>query len=253
MHIWLHTLLHAKHFNTSLPLSGRLSKTNQLSVFKGTWDITWYSDEAWFQLSGYVKSQNTHLWATEHPHEIHEVPLHLEKTGVWCAISRRHIIGPIFFHETLNTAYYLEIFNEFVDQLDDDELRNGYFQQDGATCHTSNESMTEIESFFDFESLMAAKISWLKSARFFPLGRLKRKHKLNQPLKGHIPDIILCNWSLYANKKLLTNKDLNAASKLQIYKTIIRPTVTYGCETWAMTITYWFLREGYLEKYTDQH
>ena len=38
---------------------------------------------------------------------------------------------------------------EFVDQLDDDELRNGYFQQDGATCHTSNESITEIESFFD--------------------------------------------------------------------------------------------------------
>ncbi len=43
----------------------------------------------------------------------------------------------------------MKIFNEFVDQLDDDELRNGYFQQDGATCHTSNESMTEIESFFD--------------------------------------------------------------------------------------------------------
>ena len=37
-------------------------------------------------------------------------------------------------------------------------------------------------------------------------------------------------------KELLTNKDLNAASKLQIYKSIIRPTVTYGCETWAMTV-----------------
>ena len=35
-----------------------------------------------------------------------------------------------FFHETLNTACYLEIFIEFVDQLDGDELRNGYFQQD---------------------------------------------------------------------------------------------------------------------------
>ena len=46
-------------------------------------------------------------------------------------------------------ARYLKILNEFVDQLDDDELRNGYFQQDGATCHTSNERMTEIESFFD--------------------------------------------------------------------------------------------------------
>jgi len=35
----------------------------------------------------------------------------------------------------------------------------------------------------------------------------------------------------------LNNKDLNAASKLQIYKSIIRPAVTYGCETWAMTVT----------------
>jgi hypothetical protein len=42
---------------------------------------------------------------------------------------------------------------------------------------------------------------------------------------------------LFANKKLLNNKDLNAASKLQIYKSIIGSTVTYGCETWAMTVT----------------
>ena len=39
------------------------------------------------------------------------------------------------------------------------------------------------------------------------------------------------------HKKLLKNKDLNAASKLQIYKSIIRHIVTYGCETWAMTVT----------------
>ena len=63
--------------------------------------------------------------------------------------KERGTLGPIFFHGTLNTARYLEISNEFVDQLDDDELRNGYFQQDGATCHTSKESMAEIESFFD--------------------------------------------------------------------------------------------------------
>jgi hypothetical protein len=42
---------------------------------------------------------------------------------------------------------------------------------------------------------------------------------------------------VFANKKLLKNNDLNAASKLQIYKSIIRTTVTYGCETWAMTVT----------------
>jgi len=54
----------------------------------------------------------------------------IRKRQVSCAISRRRVIGPIFFHETLNTARYTEIFNEFVDQLDDDELRKGYFQQD---------------------------------------------------------------------------------------------------------------------------
>jgi hypothetical protein len=33
-------------------------------------------------------------------------------------------------------------------QLTGDELITGYYQQDGATCHTSNASMREIESFF---------------------------------------------------------------------------------------------------------
>jgi hypothetical protein len=45
------------------------------------------------------------------------------------------------------------------------------------------------------------------------------------------------NRSLFANKNILTNKNLNSAIKLQIYKSIIRPTVTYGCETWAMSVT----------------
>ena len=39
MHIRLHTLLHEKHVDTSLPLSDRLSKTNQFPVVKETWDI----------------------------------------------------------------------------------------------------------------------------------------------------------------------------------------------------------------------
>ena len=43
---------------------------------------------------------------------------------------------------------YLQIFNEFVNQLTDDELTAVYYQQDGVTCHTSNASMREIESFF---------------------------------------------------------------------------------------------------------
>ena len=39
----------------------------------------------------------------------------------------------------------------YVNQLTDDDRTTGYFQQDGATCHTSNASMREIESFFKTE------------------------------------------------------------------------------------------------------
>ena len=80
---------------------------------------------------------------------------------------------------------YLKIFNEFVDQLDDDELRNGYFQQDGASCHTSNESMTEIESFFD--DRIISKALWpprspdLSPPDFFLWGALKGKAYANKP------------------------------------------------------------------------
>ena len=42
---------------------------------------------------------------------------------------------------------------------------------------------------------------------------------------------------MFANKKLMKKKDLNAASKLQIHKYILRPSVTYGCETWAIAVT----------------
>ena len=63
-------------------------------------------------------------------------------------MSRGHIIGPIFFNATITTAAYMEIFNTFVNQLDDKELSIGYFQQDGATSHTSHASMAEIQSSF---------------------------------------------------------------------------------------------------------
>ena len=45
-------------------------------------------------------------------------------------------------------SVYMEIFNTFVNQLDDEELSIGYFQQDVATSHTSHASMAEIQSFF---------------------------------------------------------------------------------------------------------
>ena len=63
-------------------------------------------------------------------------------------MSRQHIIGAIFFDATIITAAYMEIFNTFVNQLDDEELSVGYLQQDGTTSHTSHARVAKIQSFF---------------------------------------------------------------------------------------------------------
>jgi hypothetical protein len=75
------------------------------------------------------------------------------------------------------SAIYIEMFQDFVNQLDDEELSLGFYQQDGVTCHTSAASMAEIESFFP--SRVISKGLWpprspvLTPSDFFLWGHLK--------------------------------------------------------------------------------
>jgi hypothetical protein len=48
--------------------------------------------KTWFELSGFLNSQNNRF-----PLLIHEVPLHDVAVGVWCAISATTITGWIHF------------------------------------------------------------------------------------------------------------------------------------------------------------
>jgi hypothetical protein len=54
------------------------------------------------------------------------------------------IIDPIFFEEAVNIAAYFHIFTEFLEELIDTELTQGYFHQNGATCHASQEGYKEF-------------------------------------------------------------------------------------------------------------
>jgi hypothetical protein len=69
--------------------------------------LLFMSDEVGFHLSGFVNAQSTRQWDTENPHAEHEIPLHDQKVGVWCAVSGRKIIGPIFFYDTVNSKRYV--------------------------------------------------------------------------------------------------------------------------------------------------
>jgi len=93
----------------------------------------------------------------------------------------------------------MEIFNTFVNQVDDEELSIGYFQQDVVTSHTSHASMAEIQSFFS--DRVTSKGLWpLRSPNLMPpdyflWGYLKGRVYQNKPrnidaLKANITEEI---------------------------------------------------------------
>jgi len=49
------------------------------------------------------------------------------------------------------------------------------------------------------------------------------------------PGSLVGNHCYYAYGKLMKSRALNRSSKLKIYKSLIRPIVTYGCKTWTLT------------------
>jgi predicted transcriptional regulator len=157
-------------------------------IVEGELDQTLYfmSDESWFHLSGHVNSQDTRYWSAENPHNLHQVPLHDQKIGVWCAVSASRIIGPIFFDTTVNTDVYFQIFENFYYQLTENERQQCFSQKDGATCHTSHHSLTRIHETFT-EKRTVSKGLWpprspdLSSCDFYLWGYLKVKVCENNP------------------------------------------------------------------------
>lgn len=113
------------------------------------------SDEAHFSLNGCVNRQNLRFWATENPKETMEVPLHSLRVTVWCALTETSIIGPFFFETpdgqttTVNGERYGAMLREyFIPEADNMDLVNPFFQQDGATCHTTRVNMTILRERF---------------------------------------------------------------------------------------------------------
>lgn len=143
-------------------------------------NVTFMSDEAWFHLSGYVHSQNYRTWATENPHHFVETSLHPEKIGVWIAMSRQRVVGPIFFNDTINAERYrTQILQPFINQLHDDELQRGYFQQDGAPPHVARATLEFLDEYFG--ERLISKDRWpsrspdLTPLDFYLFGYLKTK------------------------------------------------------------------------------
>ena len=157
-------------------------------------DTVIFSDEAHFHLNGSVNKQNSRYWAKENPRELHERPLHCPRVTVWCGISIIGILGPYFFEEdnatvTVNSDRYCSMLENFLEpQLSEFGYGNVWFQQDGATAHTSRRSMEVLREMFPGRLIsLRGDIGWparspdLNPCDFFLWGYLKSKVYINRP------------------------------------------------------------------------
>ncbi len=160
-------------------------------------DDVWFSDEAHFLLSGHVNSKNNIFWGTAAPEDVLQRPLHSTKCTAWVAISKHGIIGPYWFEDenekavTVNTERYLVVTRKFWNTLG---RRRGitrdeqWFQQDGATPHTSNRALEWLrERFGDRLISRRCEIEWaphspdLNPPDFYLWGYLKDHVYENNP------------------------------------------------------------------------
>ncbi|GFV19557.1 putative DD41D transposase [Trichonephila clavipes] len=121
------------------------------NYFIGVFDC----DEAHFWLNGYVNKQNCRIWSEANRQVYVETPLHPEKLTVWCTLWAGGIIGPYFFKNdeghnfTVNgDRYKAMITNFFIPELNNHDVQDLWFQQDGATSHTARATIDLLKDTF---------------------------------------------------------------------------------------------------------
>ncbi|GFV63903.1 putative transposable element [Trichonephila clavipes] len=114
-----------------------------------------FSNEAHFWLNGYVNKQNCRIWSEANSQVYVETPLHPEKLTVWCALWAGGIIGPYVFKNdeahnvTVNGDRYRAMITNFIiPELNNHDVQELWFQQDGATCHTARATIDLLKDTF---------------------------------------------------------------------------------------------------------
>ena len=114
---------------------------------------------------------------------------------VWCEFWYDTIIGPFFFENeqgaavTVNGERYRAMLNEFLfPKIEEDDMDDIWFQQDGATCHTTNIIIDLLRTVFENRIISRnSDVNWpprscdLTSLDYFLWGAVKDKCYTNYP------------------------------------------------------------------------
>ncbi|XP_060851646.1 uncharacterized protein LOC132930005 [Rhopalosiphum padi] len=153
-----------------------------------------------------------------------EKQMHSQRVTVWCGFWAGGVIGPYFFEdergnaETVNGYRYRNMISNFLwPILDDMDTEEMWFQQDGATCHTSGTTIALIREKFDGRIIsIRGDQQWpprscdLTPCDFFLWGYIKSLVYANKPrtlfdlkqeirrviseLDGQVCENVICNF-----------------------------------------------------------
>ena len=131
------------------------------------------SDEVHFDLGGFVNKQNCRIWGKENPHAYIEKPTHTKKVTVWCGFWSRVLIGSKMSTERPLQSMAIVIGpNEFLfTKIEEENIGNFWFQQDGATCHTTEATLDVLRPVFE-DRIISRRADVVRPPRRYDLAPL---------------------------------------------------------------------------------
>uniref|UniRef100_A0AAF5DM15 Tc1-like transposase DDE domain-containing protein n=1 Tax=Strongyloides stercoralis TaxID=6248 RepID=A0AAF5DM15_STRER len=125
------------------------------------------TDEAYFQLDGYINKQNLIYWDTKNPRIVVEKAPHLKRITVFCAITSKRIYGPFYFEDkkgnavTVNKVNYRYMLEHSV-ILTIGNVDEMWYQQDGVPPHIARKTITFLKTIFGNRIISKnGNINWL--------------------------------------------------------------------------------------------
>lgn len=94
---------------------------------------------------GSFNAQHFHYWRPTNSQLIYEEPLHVPKVTVWCGICSERVL--LWRWDSIG-EWSAMIRDFLANELAENEMEHYWFQQHGATCHSSRETMDFLKPFF---------------------------------------------------------------------------------------------------------